>query len=81
MAIKKKLTKLGNSCAIVIDRPILDLLNMNSDSKVEITMGPDGKCLIIRAIEDENNDRRIFEEALQEGKQKYGGAMKKLAKM
>jgi len=81
MAIRKKFTKLGNSSALVIDRPIMDLLNMTSDTPVEITMGPDGKCLIVRAVEDEGENRKLFEEALKEGNKRYGGAMKKLASM
>ncbi len=81
MAIIKKLTKLGNSSALVIDRPILDLLNMNNDTPVEITMGADGKSLIIRAVTDEEANRRNFKKAVKEGNKRYGGAMKKLASL
>jgi antitoxin MazE len=80
MAIKKKLTKVGNSYALLIDRSILDLLNITDKTSVEITMGPDGKCLIVRPIEDDDKNRRIFEAAVKETKKQYGGAMKKLAK-
>ncbi len=79
MAIRKKLTKVGNSCALLIDRPILDLLDITDKTSVEITMGPDGKSLIVRPVEDDDKNRRIFEAAVKEAKTQYGGAMKKLA--
>jgi len=79
MAIIKKLTKVGNSSALLIDRPILDLLNIGNDTPVEITMGPDGKTLLIRAVVDEEENEKLFEEALKEGNKRYGKAMKKLA--
>jgi antitoxin component of MazEF toxin-antitoxin module len=79
MAIRKKLTKVGNSCALLIDRPILDLLDITDKTTVEITMGPDGKCLIVRPVEDDDKNRRLFEAAVKETKKQYGGAMKKLA--
>ena len=41
----KRLTKHGNSMALVIDRPILELLNIDSETPLEIST--DGKQLII----------------------------------
>ena len=41
----KKLTRHGNSLALVIDKPILQLLNINESSELEIVT--DGKCLMI----------------------------------
>lgn len=79
MAIFKRLTKLGNSSALVIDRPILDLLNMNNNAPVEITMGDDGKSLIIRAVLDEEGNKNLFEAALKETNKRHGTALKKLA--
>lgn len=52
MAITKKLTKIGNSSALVIDRPILDLLNMKSDTPIEIFLGEDGSSLVVRPVRD-----------------------------
>ncbi|MCA9801983.1 MAG: AbrB/MazE/SpoVT family DNA-binding domain-containing protein [Cyanobacteria bacterium HKST-UBA02] len=80
MALRKKLTKLGNSAALVIDRPILDLLEMNNQSAVEITMGPDGECLVIRPVRDEEEHNRRFEEARKKGNKKLAPALKELAK-
>jgi antitoxin MazE len=42
----KKLTKVGNSLALIIDRSILDLLNIAEDAELEITT--DGESLQVR---------------------------------
>ena len=44
----KKLTKHGNSLALVIDRPILDLLKIDPDTPLEVTT--DGKQLIVAPV-------------------------------
>lgn len=41
----KKLTKHGNSLALVLDRRVLDLLEIDADTPLNIK--PDGKCLIV----------------------------------
>ncbi|KMY68601.1 AbrB family transcriptional regulator [Desulfocarbo indianensis] len=41
----KKLTRHGNSMALVIDKPILELLNISSETPLEITT--DGRSLTI----------------------------------
>lgn len=79
MPIIKNLTKLGNSLALVIDKPILDLLNMSTETPVEIALGADGKSLIVRAVADEEHNRRQFEAALKKTNKRHGGALKKLA--
>jgi antitoxin component of MazEF toxin-antitoxin module len=43
----KHLTKHGNSLALVIEKPILDLLKIDATTPLEITT--DGKSLTIRA--------------------------------
>jgi antitoxin MazE len=42
----KKLSAVGNSLGLIIERPILDLLNITKDTPLEITT--DGEALIIR---------------------------------
>ncbi|MBI5526026.1 MAG: AbrB/MazE/SpoVT family DNA-binding domain-containing protein [Deltaproteobacteria bacterium] len=42
----KKLAIVGNSLGIIIDRPILDLLNIDKDTPLDVST--DGKSLIIR---------------------------------
>ena len=47
----KKLTPIGNSLGLIIDRPILDLLNIDRGSRLEITT--DGKRLIIVPVRED----------------------------
>ena len=81
MAIRKKMTKLGNSAAIVIDKNIMDLLNMDASMPVEISLGDDGASLVLRPVREEQQEdrRRRFETAKKEGIKRHGGAYKKLA--
>ena len=72
----KKLTRHGNSLALVIDRPILDLLNIDTETPLEITT--DGKRLIVApAGASERRDR--FQAAQRVAHQRYSRAFKKLA--
>jgi len=72
----KKLTKHGNSLALVIDRPILDLLRFDADTALEIST--DGKRLIIGASEPSPR-RKKFEVAQAETHQRFNKAFRKLA--
>lgn len=49
--MKKKLVNIGNSLGLVIEKPILDLLNIERETVLEITT--DGEALIIRPAHEE----------------------------
>ena len=72
----KNLTKHGNSLALVIDRPVLDLLKIDADTPLDIST--DGQVLVISPIRDADHRER-FEKALQSVNRKYGRALKRLA--
>ena len=72
----KKLTKHGNSLALVIDRAVLDLLKIDIDTPLEIST--DGQVLVVSPVRDEEH-RRKFREALESTNRKYGRALKHLA--
>ena len=44
----KKLTAIGNSLGIIIERPILELLAIEKDTLLEVTT--DGTALILRPV-------------------------------
>lgn len=77
MKLIKKLTKHGNSLALIIDRPVLDLLKIEVDTPLEIST--DGQVLIITPVADEER-RDKFQRALNSANRKYGNALKRLAK-
>ncbi|MDP2735389.1 MAG: AbrB/MazE/SpoVT family DNA-binding domain-containing protein [bacterium] len=72
----KKLTKHGNSMALVIDKGVLEILEI--DDKTPLDISTDGKVLIIAPVKDEKR-RKQFEETLEKTNRKYGRALKKLA--
>lgn len=72
----KRLTKHGNSLALVIDKPVLDLLKIGQDTPLDVTT--DGKRLIISPAKPSAR-RKKFEEAQAWAHQNYGRAFKRLA--
>jgi antitoxin component of MazEF toxin-antitoxin module len=46
MAMIKRLTAIGNSLGLIIDRPILELLDIDKETPLEVRT--DGEMLIIR---------------------------------
>jgi antitoxin component of MazEF toxin-antitoxin module len=72
----KKLTKHGNSLALVIDKPVLELLKIEHDTPLDITT--DGKRLMIEPAQPSAR-RKKFEEAMASVEQKYGRVFKRLA--
>ncbi len=72
----KRMTRHGNSMALVIDKPILDLLNIDADTPLDITT--DGEELIITPIRDKKR-RQAFEAALEKTNRRYGRMLKNLA--
>jgi antitoxin MazE len=72
----KKLTKHGNSLALVIDRPILDLLKIDPETPLEVTT--DGKQLIVAPAKPSPR-RKKFEAAQELAHKRYAKAFRKLA--
>ena len=72
----KKLTKQGNSLALVIDRPILDLLKIDPDTPLDVST--DGKQLIVAPVK-QSARRKKFDAAQELAHKRYGKAFKKLA--
>lgn len=72
----KKLTKHGNSLALVIDRGVLDLLDITAETP--LTIKTDGKCLIVTPAQDATRQKK-FHAALDEGNRRYGKMLKRLA--
>ena len=75
----KTLTKHGNSYALVIDKPILDLLKIRPDTPLEIAT--DGKNLLVSPSngEDEDIDDDKFQESLDKINRRYAKVFQRLA--
>jgi antitoxin component of MazEF toxin-antitoxin module len=72
----KTLTKHGNSLALIIDKPILDLLKIGPDTPLEVTT--DGRVLSIAPAADPIRAAKVAK-ALEETNKRYGRALKRLA--
>jgi antitoxin MazE len=72
----KKLSKHGNSLALVIDRSVLELLKIDESTPLEISTN--GEALVISPVRDAKRRKR-FEQALAETNRRYGKALKRLA--
>lgn len=80
----KKLSKYGNSLAVLIEKPILELLNINEHTQVRIST--DGSRIIIEPINqiseqvgEISSDKKV-QKSYEEITKKYKEAFKKLAK-
>ena len=72
----KRLTKIGSSLGLVIEKPILDLLGANADTPFDITT--DGQALILTPVTDPSR-QEAFRSALDKTNKRYAGTLKKLA--
>jgi antitoxin component of MazEF toxin-antitoxin module len=74
--MQKKMIRHGNSMALVIEKPILDLLGADAETPFDIMT--DGQALVLTPVHDEKR-RDAFRFALERGNRKYADALKKLA--
>ena len=77
MTITKKLTKHGNSYALVIERSILELLGINSDTLLQVST-PDGCSIVITPLKSADQKKK-FKNALGKINKRYGRTLKYLA--
>ncbi len=74
--MKKSLTKHGNSMALVIEKPILELLGANTTTIFEITT--DGNSLILTPVKNESHEEKV-KKASEKINERYADVLKKLA--
>ncbi|MDP3541075.1 MAG: AbrB/MazE/SpoVT family DNA-binding domain-containing protein [Elusimicrobiota bacterium] len=73
----KKLAAHGNSAALVIDKPIMELLHITMETPLEITT--DGKNLIISPVSDPKREAK-FKAALARVAKRHAKTFAKLAR-
>ena len=71
----KKLIQHGNSAAVVLDRALLDVLNVRMDTPLEVTT--DGKNIIISPQQTPSAEASLLE-SLERINRKHGSVLKKL---
>jgi len=73
--MEKTLSAIGNSLGLIIERPILDLLNIDKDTKLEVRT--DGEALIIRPVR--KGRRARVKEATEHLMDSHDDTLQKLA--
>ena len=71
----KKLIQHGNSAAIVIDKPIMEMLNITNETTFELST--DGKNIILSPQVNHAQERNIIA-SLEKINKKYGPVLKRL---
>lgn len=75
--MRKKLSAIGNSLGIVIEKPILELLDIDRDTELEVIT--DGERLVIEPVRKRGRRERVSS-AIDDVLSKHAETMKKLAK-
>lgn len=74
--MKKKLTRIENSVALVLDKPLLDQLGLDETSEVEISTN--GDVLVVTPLGDAAREEK-FRRSLEKITQKYDGVFRRLS--
>jgi antitoxin component of MazEF toxin-antitoxin module len=74
--MRKKLSAIGNSLGVVIEKPILELLDIHRDT--ELDMRTDGQRLIIEPVR--KGKRQRVKEAVEQVMVEHESTLRKLAK-
>ena len=72
----KKLTKTGNSLALVLDKPFLDRAKINVDTPLEVST--DGDVIVISPVRDRRRSAKL-KRIVAEAHRQYGGIFRRLA--
>ena len=75
--VVKKLTRQGNSSALIIDRRILELLDIDQDTQLKMTIK--GRQLIVEPLEEDELQER-FKKAMRRTGEKHAKGFERLAK-
>lgn len=73
--MKKRLSAVGNSLGLVIEKPILELLSIDKDTDLEMTT--DGDRLIIQPV---RSGKKSLKASAEKVMKKHDGTFRKLAK-
>jgi len=79
----KKLTRHGNSNAVIIDKALLEVLNITIETELKVSTN--GESIILTPVREsfaanKISKNKVIEDAVEEVMKKYAPALKKLAK-
>jgi antitoxin MazE len=76
-AMRKRLVKHGNSRALVIDKALLEVLNLSDDDEVQVSIN--GDQLIITPVRGDDERQKRFEQAVERTMEQYDDLFRRLA--
>jgi antitoxin component of MazEF toxin-antitoxin module len=74
--MRKKLTKTGNSLALVLDRPLLKQANIDANTPLDVTT--DGHVIVIAPAARRSRTAKLTK-IMEEADRRYGRTFKRLA--
>jgi antitoxin component of MazEF toxin-antitoxin module len=74
--MKKKLSRTGNSVALVLDKPLLEQLGLDENSEVELSTN--GDVLVMTPVRDAIRERK-FRKSAEKIATKYAGLFRRLS--
>ena len=74
--MRKRLTKTGNSLALVLDRPLLEATGIGAETTVEVSTN--GDVIVISPVRTKKRALKLGS-ALEEINARYAGVFKRLA--
>jgi antitoxin MazE len=72
----KKLTRTGNSVALVLDKPLLEQMGIDENSEVEVSTN--GDVVVITPVREKSRRRKLAK-ILDAMDEQYGGVFRRLA--
>ena len=72
----KTLTKTGNSLAIILDKPLLERLGIDADTKLEVST--DGQVIVLSPVRDDARLSKLKQVA-EDAHARYAGVFRRLA--
>jgi antitoxin MazE len=72
----KHLSRVGNSSALIIERPVLEMLDIDEQTPLKLSI--EGRKLIIEPLSEEEIERR-FKKGTDKVEKRFGKMFKRLA--
>jgi antitoxin component of MazEF toxin-antitoxin module len=73
----KRLTKQGNSVALILDKPLLEAVQIDAGAEVEVSTN--GDCIVVTPVRDKKRQAK-FRATWERVKTDFAGAFRRLAK-
>ena len=74
--MRKKLTRTGNSLALVLDKRLLDRLGIDADTPLDVSTN--GQVIVVSPVRSQRRTARL-KQIVAEAHSRYGGVFRRLA--